>query len=190
MENRQARKISSDDGMERSEASGLNLHFRVFRYRELEESRVETLHHRSPEVAKCKTSKSRNRHIKPRLNLHFRVLDTGSWRRQESRLFIIGVPKLRNAKRQNPKTGTSNHDLISISKFQIPGVGGVKSRDSSSQESRSCEMQNTEILKQAHQQRLHFGVLQTGKSKIKGTLTFEVANPEILKQTRRRPVKF
>jgi hypothetical protein len=51
-------------------------------------------------------------------------------------------------------------------------------------------MRNAEIPKQAHQQRLHFGVSQTGKSKIKGTLTFEVANPEILKQTRRRPVKF
>jgi hypothetical protein len=72
--------------------------------------------------------------------------------------------------------------LNSISEFRIPGVGGVKSRDSSSQESRSCEMRNAEILKQAHQQRLHFGVSQTGKSKIKGTLTFEVANPEIPKQ--------
>jgi hypothetical protein len=30
-------------------------------------------------------------------------------------------------------------------------------------------------------QRLHFRVPQTGKSKIKGTLTFEVANLEILK---------
>jgi hypothetical protein len=43
-------------------------------------------------------------------------------------------------------------------------------------------MRNAEILKQAHQQRLHFGVSQTGKSKIKGTLTFEVANLEILKE--------
>jgi hypothetical protein len=42
-------------------------------------------------------------------------------------------------------------------------------------------MRNTEIPKQAHQQRLHFGVSQTRKSKIKGTLTFEVANPEIPK---------
>jgi hypothetical protein len=42
-------------------------------------------------------------------------------------------------------------------------------------------MRNVEIPKQAHQQRLHFGVSQTGKSKIKGTLTFEVANPKILK---------
>jgi hypothetical protein len=49
------------------------------------------------------------------------------------------------------------------------GVGGVKSRDSSSQESRSCEMRNAEILKQAHQQRLHFGVSQTGKSKVSDT---------------------
>jgi hypothetical protein len=31
--------------------------FQSFGYRELEESRVETLHHRSPEVAKCETSK-------------------------------------------------------------------------------------------------------------------------------------
>jgi hypothetical protein len=31
-------------------------------------------------------------------------------------------------------------DLISISKFRIPGVGGVKIRDSSSYESRSYEM--------------------------------------------------
>jgi hypothetical protein len=30
--------------------------------------------------------------------LHFRVLDTGSWRSQESRLFITGVPKCRNVK--------------------------------------------------------------------------------------------
>ena len=63
MENRQARKINNDDGMEISEASGLNL--------------------------------------------HFGFLDTGSWRSQESRLFITGVPKLRNAKRRNPKTSTS-----------------------------------------------------------------------------------
>jgi hypothetical protein len=89
--------------------------FWSFGYRELEESRVETLHHRSPEVAKCETPKSRNRHI--------------------------------------------NKD--SILEFRIPEVGGVKSRDSSSQESRSCEMWNAEIPKQAHQQRLHFGVSDT-----------------------------
>jgi hypothetical protein len=39
--------------------------------------------------------------------LHLRVLDTGSWRSQESRLFIIGFLKLRNVKRKNPEIGTS-----------------------------------------------------------------------------------
>jgi hypothetical protein len=63
----------------------------------LEESRVETLHHRSPEVAKCETPKSRSTCQR----LHFGVSDTRSWRSQESRLFITGVPKLRNAKRRN-----------------------------------------------------------------------------------------
>jgi hypothetical protein len=48
----------------------------------------------------------------------------------------------------------------SISEFQIPGVGGVKSQDSSSQESRSRKMRNTKIVKQVHQQR----VSQTRKS--------------------------
>jgi hypothetical protein len=38
--------------------------FQSFRYWELEESRVETLHHRSPKVDKCETPKSQNRHIK------------------------------------------------------------------------------------------------------------------------------
>jgi hypothetical protein len=42
-------------------------------------------------------------------------------------------------------------------------------------------MRNAEILKQAHQQRLHFGVSQTEKSKIKGNLTFEVVNLKIFK---------
>jgi hypothetical protein len=36
------------------------------------------------------------------------------------------------------------HDLISISEFQIPGVGGVKSRDSSSQESEVVKCRNPE----------------------------------------------
>jgi hypothetical protein len=51
-------------------------------------------------------------------------------------------------------------------------------------------MRNAEIPKQAHQQRLHFGVSQTGKSKIKGTLTFEVANPEIPKQAHQQRLHF
>jgi hypothetical protein len=89
--------------------------FRSFGYRELEESRVETLHHRSPKVVKCETPKSRNRHI----NKEFHRLGNNS-----------------------------------ISEFRIPGVGGVKSRDSSSQESQSRKMRNAEILKQAHQQRV------------------------------------
>jgi hypothetical protein len=107
--------------------------------------------------------------------LHFRVPDTGSWRSQESRLFITGVPKCRNAKRRKSQTGTStrvsgyreleesrvetlHHRSPEVPKcetpkilkqahqpeFRIPGVGGVKSRDSSSQESRSAEMRNAE----------------------------------------------
>jgi hypothetical protein len=37
--------------------------FQSFRYREIEKSRVETLQHRSPGVAKSRIPKSRNRHI-------------------------------------------------------------------------------------------------------------------------------
>jgi hypothetical protein len=48
----------------------------------------------------------------------------------------------------NSISGIRNKD--SILEFQIPRVGGVKSQDSSSQESRSAEMRNTEIPKQAH----------------------------------------
>ena len=58
------------------------LHFRSFAdweikgfgYRELEESRVETLHHRSPEVTKCETLKFQNRHI----NKEFHRLENNS----------------------------------------------------------------------------------------------------------------
>jgi hypothetical protein len=98
--------------------------------------------------------------------LHFRVPETESWRSQESRLFIIGVPKCRNVKRQKypnrhinrsfgyqeledsrvetlhhrspkvPKCETSkNMKQAHQPEFEIPGVGGVKTRDSSSQES-------------------------------------------------------
>jgi hypothetical protein len=41
------------------------------------------------------------------MNNFCKVSDTGSWRSQESRLFITGVSKSRNAKRRNPETGTS-----------------------------------------------------------------------------------
>jgi hypothetical protein len=99
------------------------------------------------------------------------VSDTGSWRSQESRLFITGVPKCRNEKRQKSRNRhinrsfryreleesrveTLHHRSPEVPKcetpkilkqahqpeFRIPGVGGVKSRDSSSQESRSAEM--------------------------------------------------
>jgi hypothetical protein len=88
---------------------------RIFGYQELEESRVKTLQHRSPEVAKYETPKSRNRNI----NKEFHKLGNNS-----------------------------------ILEFQIPGIGGVKIQDSSSQESRSCEMKNAEIPKQGHQQRV------------------------------------
>jgi hypothetical protein len=43
-----------------------------------------------PEVTKCEIVKCQR--------LHFGVSDTGSWRSQESRLFITGVPKSQNLK--------------------------------------------------------------------------------------------
>jgi hypothetical protein len=64
--------------------------FQSFRYRELEDSRVETLHHRSHEVVKCEMPKSRNRHINKDSSFGYRelevyqklnsVLDTKSWK--------------------------------------------------------------------------------------------------------------
>jgi hypothetical protein len=48
-----------------------------FRYRELEESRVETLHHRSPEVVKCEMPKSQNRHINKDSISEFQILGVG-----------------------------------------------------------------------------------------------------------------
>jgi hypothetical protein len=53
---------------------------------------------------KLTTRMMKSRNAKP---LHFGVSDTGTWRSQESRLFITGVPKLQNAKRRNPEIGTS-----------------------------------------------------------------------------------
>jgi hypothetical protein len=67
---------------------------RSFRYQELEESRVETLHHRSPKVRNVKRQN-------PETGTSTGVSDTGSWRSQESRLFITGVPKCRNTKCRN-----------------------------------------------------------------------------------------
>jgi hypothetical protein len=61
----------------------------------------------------------------PKIVTSTEVSDTGSWRSQESRLFITGVPKCRNVKRQNPETSTSTGVSDTRS-------GGVKSQDSSS----------------------------------------------------------
>jgi hypothetical protein len=79
-------------------------------------------------------------HFEAKLN--FGVSDTKSWRSQESRLFITGVRscEMRNVEIPKQARKMQNHDLNSISEFRIPGVGGVKSRDSSSHESQSCEM--------------------------------------------------
>jgi hypothetical protein len=38
--------------------AGDSFGYRIFGYQEMEESSVETLHHRSPEVAKCEKMKS------------------------------------------------------------------------------------------------------------------------------------
>jgi hypothetical protein len=64
--------------------------FWSFEYRELEESRVETLHHWSPEVVKCETPKSRNKHINKDSSFRYQelevyqkinsILDTRSWK--------------------------------------------------------------------------------------------------------------
>jgi hypothetical protein len=111
-----------------------------------------------------------------------KVSDTGSWRSQESRLFITGVPKLRNEKRRNPETGTSTKTPFSEfcrpgnQRFQILGVGGVKSRDSSSQESRSCEMRNAEIPKKVLTTKLHF-IDRTWRVKMP-LITYEIAKCE------------
>jgi hypothetical protein len=62
--------------------------FRSFGYREMEKSRVETLQHRSPEVAKCETPKSRNRRITRSLATGFRIpgdRDVRDSHHQESR---------------------------------------------------------------------------------------------------------
>jgi hypothetical protein len=65
--------------------------------------------------------------------LHFGVSDTGSWRSQESRLFITGVPKLRNAKRRNPETGTSTKTPFQefrTGKSKVSDTGSWRSQES------------------------------------------------------------
>jgi hypothetical protein len=78
----------------------------------LEESRVETLHHKSTEVVKCQ-------------RLHFGVSDTGSWRSQELRLFITGVTKSRNEKSQNVDLTpfrSSGYQELEVSKHFTTGM--------------------------------------------------------------------
>jgi hypothetical protein len=60
------------------------------------------------------------------------VSDTGSWRSQESRLFITGVPKSRNAKRRNPETGTSTKSFADreITPFRSSDTGSWRSQES------------------------------------------------------------
>jgi hypothetical protein len=60
------------------------------------------------------------------------VLDTGSWRSQESRLFITGVPKSRNAKRRNPEIGTSKKSFTDreILHFRVLDIGRWRSQES------------------------------------------------------------
>jgi hypothetical protein len=62
------------------------------------------------------------------------VSDTGSWRSQESRLFITGVPKCQNAKRQKSQNRHINWS------FEYQELEESRVEDSSSQESRSNEM--------------------------------------------------
>jgi hypothetical protein len=154
--------------------------FWSFGYRELEESRVETLHHRSPEVAKCETPKSRSEHVKDSISefripgvggvksrdsssqesrsgemrnaeipkracqrLHFRVSDTGSWRSQESRLFITGVPKWRNVKCRNPEASMSKTPFRSFGYRELE-ESRVETLHHRSPEVAKCEMPKSE----------------------------------------------
>jgi hypothetical protein len=75
--------------------------------------------------------------------------------------------------------------------FRIPGDGNVKDP---SQESQSCEIQNPEIPKEAHQQRishtgrkLHFGVSDTGKLRSQELRLFNTGVPELRNPESRNP---
>jgi hypothetical protein len=61
--------------------------------------------------------------------------------------------------------------------FQIPGVGGVKSRDSSSQESRSAEMRNAENPETGTSTR-SFGYRELEESRVE---TLHHRSPEVPK---------
>jgi hypothetical protein len=106
--------------------------FRSSGYRELEESRVETLHHRSPEVAKCETPKSRNRHI----NKEFRrpgnnsILEFG-YRELECR--NTSPQECRNAEMRKTPFGVGF------------GYRELECRNTSPQKSRNAEMRNCDM---------------------------------------------
>jgi hypothetical protein len=140
--------------------------FRSFGYWDLEESRVKTLHHRSPEVPKCETPKILKQAHQPEFQipgvggvketLHHRNVETPKcempnpevsmsktpfqsfryWDLEESRVETLHHRSPEVPKCETPKILKQAHQP----EFRIPGVGGVKSRDSSSQESRSAEM--------------------------------------------------
>jgi hypothetical protein len=89
--------------------------------------RVETLHHQ--ESWNCEM---RNTEI-PKAGGQFQIPGVG-------RIETLHHQESRNREMRNPENPKQAHQ----SKVWIPGVGGVKSRDSSSQESRSREMRNVE----------------------------------------------
>jgi hypothetical protein len=60
--------------------------------------------------------------------LHFGVPDTGCWRSQESRLFITGVPKCRNAKRRKSRNRHINRSWR-IQESRIFMIGVLKCRN-------------------------------------------------------------
>jgi hypothetical protein len=80
------------------------------------------------------------RKIRAPQRLHFGVSQTGKSKIKGTLTFEVANPEILKGER-------SEHVKDSISEFQIPGVGRVKSRDSSSKESRSCEIRNPEIPK-------------------------------------------
>jgi hypothetical protein len=77
------------------------------------------------------------------------VSDTESWRSQESRLFIIGVPKSRNAKCRNPETSTSTKSFADreMTPFQSSGYRELEESRVETLHHRSPEVAKRETLK-------------------------------------------
>ena len=83
------------------------------------------------------------RQIRACQRLHFGVLQTGKSEFQISgvgRIETLHHQESQNREMRNPENSKQAHRP----EVRIPGVGGVKSRDSSSQESRSREIRNVE----------------------------------------------